>query len=180
MSSHSGNRSSSELPTRKTEGHIVGVRDHKAALRFPFERAIGRHDDPIGQIGAWLIRLPFNVVDSVLGDIKLVDSMTDIGQEHIGRPVNSVTSLRTDNPTLQNVLDSPVRNGVIIHSIMGQKNPDVPKEEGTDGFVAYRSAHLDRAVSELIVPDSNHTSMVHRDETVQEVWRVLRLHAGVK
>ena len=134
----------------------------------------------IGQFGAWLIKLPFNVVDSVLGDIELVDSMTDIAQEHINQPINSVTSLRTDNPSLQNILDSPVRNGVTVHSIMGQKNPDLPKEEGTDGFVTYRSAHLDRAVSEVIVPNSNHRGMVERDETVQEVWRILRLHAGVK
>ncbi|MEP4079698.1 esterase/lipase family protein [Haloferula sp.] len=132
----------------------------------------------IGQFGAWLITLPFDVIDNVLGDSRIFSSMTSVGLEYSQRSHNSVTSLRPDNPTLQAVLDSPVRKGISIHSIMGQKDPKLPKEEGTDGFVSYRSAHLDYSVSEVVVPNSNHTSMVHRNETIEEIWRVLRLHAG--
>ncbi|MBK1828314.1 esterase/lipase family protein [Haloferula rosea] len=134
----------------------------------------------IGQFGASLIRLPFNVVDAVFGQIEVVDALTDVAQQASQRPRNSVTSLRPDNPLLGAFLSCPVRPGVQIHSIVAQKDPDTPIEEGTDGFVPYTSSHLDEAVSEVVVKGADHRGMVNRDETVQEVWRILRLHAGIK
>jgi triacylglycerol esterase/lipase EstA (alpha/beta hydrolase family) len=134
----------------------------------------------LGQFGAWLIRMPLNLVDSVLGSVEFIDVMTDVGQEASQRPVNSVTGLRPDNPTLQNILDSPVGSGVRIHSIIAQKNPKVPLLESSDGVVPYTSAHLDEAKTEKIILNANHRNMVERDETVDEVLRILYLHAGLK
>lgn len=132
----------------------------------------------IGQLGAWLIRLPFNIVDSVLGDIKVVDALTDVAQEASQQPKNSVNSLRTDNPALPAFVSLPVREGVDIHSIIAQRNVNAPKEQATDGLVTYDSAHLDNATSELVVLHANHRSILENDEAIQEVWRILRLHAG--
>ena len=134
----------------------------------------------IGQFGAGLIRLPFDIVDTIFGRIEVIDALTDIAQEASLRPNNSVTSLRPDNPMLEAFLSCPVRPGVKIHTIVAQKNPSDPIEEGSDGFVAYTSSHLDEAVSEVVVMGADHRGMVNRDETVQEVWRILREHAGVK
>lgn len=130
----------------------------------------------IGQFGANLIRLPFNIVDSIFGQIEVIDALTDVAQQASQRPNNSVSSLRPDNPMLGAALKCPVRPGVEIHSIMAQKNPKLPKEEGTDGFVPYTSSHLDEAVSEVIVMEADHRGMVNRNETVEEVWRILHLH----
>ncbi|MEM1084607.1 MAG: alpha/beta hydrolase [Verrucomicrobiota bacterium] len=132
----------------------------------------------IGQLGARLIRLPFDFVDSVFGQIESIDALTDIAQQASQRPVNSVTSLRPDSPVLGGLLKCPVRPGVKIHSIMGQRDPSVPIEEGSDGLVPYSSAHLDEAVSEVVVMKADHRGMVEKDETLQEVWRILYEHVG--
>jgi hypothetical protein len=134
----------------------------------------------VGRFGAWLIRMPFNLVDAVLGDIELIGAMTDAAKNSSQRPSNSVNGLRPDNATLQNVLDSPVRRGVSIHSIVAVKDPKDPLLESSDGVVPYPSAHLDEAVSEKVIMDANHRSMVVKDETIEEILRILYMHAGVK
>jgi rhamnose utilization protein RhaD (predicted bifunctional aldolase and dehydrogenase) len=48
-------------------------------------------------------------------------------------------------------------------------------EDGEDGVVAYRSAHLDGVESELVV-QSGH-SLQDQPETIEEVRRILLLHA---
>ncbi|MFK7852063.1 MAG: esterase/lipase family protein [Akkermansiaceae bacterium] len=133
----------------------------------------------IGQFSASLIRFPFDLVDSVFGNIQVINGLTDLAQKASQRPLNSVTSLRPDNPFLGAIMDCPIRPGVKIHSIMGQRDPDDPKEEGSDGVVKYTSAHVPEAVSEVVVKDADHRGMVLKDETVAEVLRILRLHAGI-
>ncbi|MEP4079697.1 esterase/lipase family protein [Haloferula sp.] len=134
----------------------------------------------VGHLGARLIRMPFDFVDSMLGQIEAVDVLTDWAQHASQHPNNSVMSLRTDNPMLEVMLECSVRDWVEIHSIIAQKNTGVPKEEGTDGYVTYASAHLDEASSEIVVMGADHRFMVEHEETIQEVWRILHLHAGAK
>src|SRR5205814_7002951 len=52
-----------------------------------------------------------------------------------------------------------------------------PAEEGNDGVVAYRSAHVDGAASELVVRSSHSTQS--EPATVQEVRRILHLHGEI-
>jgi hypothetical protein len=47
-------------------------------------------------------------------------------------------------------------------------------EEGRDGVVAYRSAHLEGVDSELVI-ESGHSRQDHAD-TVEEVRRILLIH----
>ncbi len=133
----------------------------------------------IGQFGAWLIRFPLNMVDAVLGDLQAVDALTDIGQQMSERPINSINGLRPDNPILHKAIELPVRRGVEIHSIIAQKNPKDSLQDSSDGVVRYDSSHLGAAVSEAIVTDASHTSMVNDERTVAEVLRILYLNAGV-
>jgi len=135
--------------------------------------------NPIGQIGAWLIRFPFDLMDSVLGELVVVDALTDVAQNMVKRPPNSVNSLRPDNPLLPATLALPVRQGVQVHSIIARKKVADPLLESSDGIVPYTSAHLEGVRSEVIIEGATHTSMVTRGETVQEVWRLLRRHAGM-
>jgi hypothetical protein len=134
----------------------------------------------IGRFGAWLIRLPFNVVDAALGEIEVIDAMTDVVQQASQRPSNSVNGLRPDNPLLEGVLKCPVRKGVAVHSIVAQEHPDQALLKSSDGVVPYTSAHLDEAVSEKVILNANHRSVLQKEDCFEEVWRILYLHAGVK
>ena len=134
--------------------------------------------NPIGQFGAWLIRLPFDMIDTILGDIDIVNAMTDVAQEASQRPRNSVSALRPDNPLLPALLELPTRNNLPIHTIIGQRNPKKPTEEGSDGVVPYTSAHLKGVSSELVVLNTKHREVPMTDECVNEVLRILYKHVG--
>jgi hypothetical protein len=66
-----------------------------------------------------------------------------------------------------------VDKGVPFHSIIGDRGLG-DGEQGSDGVVPYTSAHLEGAVSELIVP-ADHAATAH-PFTVLEVKRILKLH----
>jgi len=51
-------------------------------------------------------------------------------------------------------------------------------EQGNDGVVAYSSAHLEPVESELVVRSPH--SCQGNPHTIQEVRRILRLHAGLE
>jgi transposase InsO family protein len=51
---------------------------------------------------------------------------------------------------------------------------DGPKQEGDDGVVSYRSAHIDEAASELVVRWSH--SAQGQPEVIEEIRRILYEH----
>jgi hypothetical protein len=63
---------------------------------------------------------------------------------------------------------------VVTNSIIAVKGSG-PVEEGEDGIVAYRSAHLAGVESELVVRSGH--SLQDQPEVVEEVRRILLLHA---
>jgi hypothetical protein len=67
----------------------------------------------------------------------------------------------------------PVAPEVAAHSIIAVRG-DGPVEEGGDGVVSYRSAHLDGVESERIVA-SGHSVQSHPG-AIEEVRRILLLH----
>jgi hypothetical protein len=77
------------------------------------------------------------------------------------------------NRFLLTLADVPIAPGVASHSIIAVDGAG-PIEEGKDGVVAYKSAHLDGVDSELVV-DSVH-SLQDQAETVEEVRRILLIH----
>ena len=133
--------------------------------------------NPIGRFGARVIRFPFDTVDDLLDAGNRAQALTGLGREiAVGSP-NSVNALRSDNPLLPAILTLPTSEIVRFHSIIAQRNRGAPKEEGNDFFVSYQSAHLAEADSEIVV-SAKHSSILKKDETIQEVWRILRLNAG--
>jgi hypothetical protein len=71
----------------------------------------------------------------------------------------------------------PVEPTVKAHSIIAVIG-NGPVEKGDDGVVQYSSAHITGVESELVVRSEHSTQ--GRPETIEEVRRILRLHADVK
>lgn len=53
-----------------------------------------------------------------------------------------------------------------------------PAEEGDDGVVAYRSAHIDEAVSEVVVRSGH--SVQSNSQAIEEIRRILLEHAATQ
>lgn len=83
----------------------------------------------------------------------------------------SIRALSPDTPGLQALARLP--SAVPFHSIIGDRGSG-RGEEGSDGVVPYKSAHLPGAVSELVVP-SNHRAY-ENPAAIAEVKRILKLH----
>ena len=66
-----------------------------------------------------------------------------------------------------------IADGVVAHSIVGVEGSG-PPEEGSDGVVKYKSAHIDGVASEKIVRSGHSTQ--GNPETIQEVKRILLAH----
>ena len=79
------------------------------------------------------------------------------------------------NPLLDTEADLPIR--VPFHSIIGYLGDD-DGADSSDGVVDYRSAHLDGAESEKLVP-AGHDLIAH-PETVAEIKRILEENVGAK
>ena len=149
--------------------------DCAVLMAAPF-RGSSIASNSLGQIGAWLIRLPFDIVESIVSEVTLHDAVRDEIRPTLITPSNSVNSLRPDNPFLEAYLKLPLRKGVSIHTIIAQTDKDAAKLEGSDGVVSYSSAHLDGVTSEKIILGAGHSSVLKRDECLQEIWRILDLH----
>jgi pimeloyl-ACP methyl ester carboxylesterase len=86
----------------------------------------------------------------------------------------SLDQMNPRNELLTTLAGIPVAPRVAAHSIIAVKGSGLV-EDGEDGVVAYRSAHVDGVESELVVR-SGHSLQDH-PETVEEVRRILLLHA---
>lgn len=86
----------------------------------------------------------------------------------------SIYGMTPGSPFITGLSQIPVAAGIPTHSIIAVDGDGSP-EEGTDGVVAYRSAHIDGVESELIVRSGH--SCQSNPSTVAEVRRILLLHA---
>jgi pimeloyl-ACP methyl ester carboxylesterase len=89
------------------------------------------------------------------------------------RSLNAVDNMSPANRFVRTLSAFPVVNGVAAHSIIAV-DTDGPVEEGNDGVVEYRSAHVDGVRSEKIVR-SPHSAQGSPD-AIEEVRRILYLH----
>jgi hypothetical protein len=128
----------------------------------------------IGAIATWLVTLPVGVFSraaeaaTLTGDEKLLKILR--------RPPTAVDSMNPEkSPGLPILQSIRVDSRIPAHSIIAVEG-DGPKEEGDDGVVAYRSAHIDEAVSELVVR-SDH-SCQGKPEVIEEIRRILLEHAA--
>jgi hypothetical protein len=97
----------------------------------------------------------------------------------MGTPVAIPTALDnmdSSNRFIKTLSATPIAPGVKVHSIIPVKGTG-PVEEGNDGVVEYKSAHIDGVESELVVRSGHSTQA--RPETIEEVRRILYEHAGI-
>jgi len=90
------------------------------------------------------------------------------------RTLGSGFGMTPGSPVMDELSKIPVAPGIAAHSIIAVEGSG-PIEEGDDGVVKYRSAHLDGVASEKVVRSSHSTQ--GRPETIEEVRRILLLHA---
>lgn len=130
----------------------------------------------IGEFLASLVRLPGTLV-TTLSDVtsKEKEALKLDTSRYSITAMGSGYGMRPDNPLMDELAKIPVAPGVAAHSIIAVQGAG-PVEEGDDGVVKYRSAHLDGVVSEKVVR-SGHSTQSH-PETIEEVRRILLLHAA--
>lgn len=91
----------------------------------------------------------------------------------VRKKITSVQSLRPDSPIALALNDSPYNEGVVYHSVIGDRGKgDTP--DSSDGVVDYWSSHQPGAASELIVP-TGHSTYVDPNAK-EELKRILRAH----
>ena len=129
----------------------------------------------VGATAAWLVTLPVGLVG------QLAQAATMTGDEKLiavlRRPPTAIDNMNPSNPGLQILQTIPVSSRIPAHSIIAVEG-DGPKEEGNDGVVAYSSAHIDEAVSELVVRSSH--SVQGNPQAIEEIRRILLEHAAVQ
>jgi hypothetical protein len=90
---------------------------------------------------------------------------------------SAVDNMSPRHHFIQALADIPVAPSVTVNSIIAVEG-DGPVEQGNDGVVEYSSAHIEPVESELVVKSSHSTQ--GNPHTIEEVRRILRLHAGLK
>jgi triacylglycerol esterase/lipase EstA (alpha/beta hydrolase family) len=85
---------------------------------------------------------------------------------------NSIDNLSDRDPFVQMASGLPMNPRVRFHSIIGNDTPGVPQAESSDGIVPYASAHLDGAMSELVIRSPH--SVQENPLAILEIRRILR------
>ena len=88
----------------------------------------------------------------------------------------ALDNMDVSNPFVQTLSGLPITPGVHANSIIPVKGSG-PPEQGNDGVVEYKSAHIDGVESELVVRSGHSTQST--PETIEEVRRILYMHAGI-
>jgi len=123
----------------------------------------------------WLVTLPRTVVKDVR-DLAQQNPEAIQGQLLEGVPT-AVDNMRPGHPFIRTLSASPIAPGVTAHSIIAVEG-DGPPEEGSDGVVKYKSAHLEGVASEKIVHSGHSTQ--GNPETILEVRRILLEHVEAR
>ncbi len=127
----------------------------------------------VGALSVSLIRVPKNVALTI--KTALGESLEKVTGVKGLRLPTSISGLSPRSPVLIGLDKLPIK--APYHSIIGDRGRgDSPN--GSDGVVPYRSAHLDSAQSEKIIPYSH--GGYQSPEAINELVRILRLHAGLK
>lgn len=132
----------------------------------------------VGRIARWLagfIQVPVGAAETA-ADIVTRNRDARALSEADSKPrvLTSLDNMNPHNEFLRTLADIPVAPGVIANSIIAVKGSG-PVEDGEDGVVTYRSAHLDDVESELVIRSGH--ALQDQPETVEEVRRILLLHA---
>ncbi|WP_157903133.1 MULTISPECIES: esterase/lipase family protein [Cupriavidus] len=165
---------------------MAAIRDRiEPALSFTplpgVERAIfiaapHRGTDIAGnRIARWfssLIRLPLTVLEG-FDDVAraLAGARPGRPDGEMPRIPSSIDNLNAGDPFVKTAATLPISPRVCYHSIIARRDPKVPLADSDDGVVPYRSAHLDGAASEKIIPSGH--SVQETAAAILEIRRIL-------
>jgi hypothetical protein len=121
---------------------------------------------------ARLIRAPLDITRT-MGEFATVKGR--LKQQIRGAPT-AVDNMTPGNPFVQALSELPIVPGVSAHSIIAVEDMD-DIENGDDGVVKYKSAHIEGVESELVVHSPH--SCQGNPRTIAEIRRILLLHLGV-
>lgn len=132
-------------------------------------RGANMASDPIGRLGASLIKLPVTLV--TMGPKLIANATASDGEKLVARFPNSIDTLRPEAKVIVAMNKLPINPSVTYYSIIGDKGEgDTP--DSSDGVVHYRSSHLEGAKSEKIVPYW-HSYVQRGPDSITEVQRIL-------
>jgi hypothetical protein len=129
--------------------------------------------NPIVKLGNKFINLPGGLAKSAVQLGKLRESSM------MGTPLvipTALDNMDSSNRFIKALSSLPIAPGVHAHSIIPVKGSG-PVDDGDDGVVRYKSAHIDGVESELVVRSGHSTQA--KSETIEEVRRILYEHAGI-
>lgn len=87
-----------------------------------------------------MISLPGDALDLLQSTLKSLSK--EISPDKELKIPTSVDNMSPDNPFIIHLAEIPIEPGVKAHSIIAVET-DGPVEEGNDGVVEYKSAHID-------------------------------------
>lgn len=125
-----------------------------------------------GDLASWFVNLPGRVARMSIA-VATLRARGLLARTYTGIPT-AITNMNPSNRFLQELASMPIVEGVTAHSIIAVEGDGNP-EEGADGIVIYKSAHIDGVASEKIVR-SSHSTQGH-PETIREIKRILVEHA---
>jgi len=99
------------------------------------------------------------------------------GAARVGFVPTAVDNMSPGHPFILGLQAIPVVPSVKVNSIIAVEG-DGAVEQGDDGVVKYSAAHIEPVESEMVVRSSHSTQ--GNPHTIEEVRRILRLHAGLK
>jgi hypothetical protein len=125
----------------------------------------------LGALGSWFVNLPGRLTR--LGvELATLQTKGLLAGPFTGIPT-AITNMNPSNRFIQTLASMPIVEGVSAHSIIAVQGDGKP-EDGADGVVMYKSAHIDGVASEKVVR-SGHSTQGH-PETIQEIKRILLEH----
>jgi pimeloyl-ACP methyl ester carboxylesterase len=130
-------------------------------------------DNFLGNVARKLVSLPGNLTRVGVNLVKL--QATNAFKVAVTLPT-SIDNMKSSSPFLQTLAALPIAPGVRAHSIIPVQG-NGPVQDGDDGVVRYRSAHIDGVESEYIVRSGHSTQANPR--TIEEVRRILYEHIGL-
>jgi len=125
----------------------------------------------LGRMVRRFIQLPGSLANIGLDLLRL--QMRGVLRTVMNQMPTSIDNMSPKDPFLETLHALPIADGVAAHSIIAVQGRG-PVEEGSDGVVAYKSAHLDGVASELVVRSGH--SMQGEPATIEEVRRILYEH----
>jgi triacylglycerol esterase/lipase EstA (alpha/beta hydrolase family) len=126
----------------------------------------------LARFASSLIRLPL----AIFQDLSGLTRMTQRGQAQYDRALmsNGIDNLSDQDGYLRLSNAMAISPAVRYHSIIARRSEDGPLEDSDDGLVPWRSAHLEGASSEKIIPGTH--SIQETPPAILEVRRILHEH----